>query len=346
MDTALDRLRALLDQGHEGEIAVLVRDFVRRMRAISDRALFPNLLKELTEDSDDATLLAMLWALTIHARHGDEGARQVAMELALQAEMFAHLEYERVRGLYEVARAAGISEVALTFLPNRPQMGLTVDEAEEENVALSLPLGIRKQASRTRDRLLIDRLLRDTNPQVIAVLLNNPKLRERDVVFVAAKRPTRPEVLRVVAAHPRWSTRYTVRKALACNPYTPTAISTRLLETLLRQDLVFVHSVGVLPHEVRREAQRILESRPVQAVEPAPLPAGPAPRFPDEDEEADIEAAAAEAMSMLGGPLQLVGAEKEDPGPRRVADSRDGRSWWAGDEEELDLERFLADLEG
>lgn len=342
MDPLHQRLRELLDQGHEGEIAVLARDFVRRFEAIADRALLPTLLRDLTEECDDATLLALLWALTIHARHGDDGARRVTQELAIHAEMFAHLGYDRVSELYAAARWADIGEIAAIFLPARPTRPLTVEEAVEENEALALPLGVRKQASRTRDRLLIDRLLRDTNPQVIGVLLNNPHLRERDVVFIAAKRPTQAEVLRVVGSHPRWCTRYAVRKALACNPYTPTVISLRLLETLLRQDLVFISSVGVLPEDVRQEAQRVLQSRPVQTL---PLSEPHAPPTADDEapEDEDIDAAAEAALAMLGGPLRRVGDEKE--APRLVADSHDGRSWWAGDLDDLSLEDVLAEFE-
>lgn len=323
-------------------MGALARDFVRRVEAIADRALVPTLIRELTDDCDDATLLALLWALTIHARYGDEGSRRVSQELALNAEMFAHLAYERVSDLYAAARAAGIGDIAAIFLPAWPKRNPTVEEAGAENEALTLPLGVRKQASRTRDRLLIDRLLRDTNPQVIGVLLNNPHLRERDVVFIAARRPTQAAVLRVVAAHPRWCTRYAVRKALACNPYTPVAIATRLLETLLRQDLLFIGSVGVLPPEVRAEAHKVLQCRPVQAVQ-MPQYARPAP--PEESaEDDDIDSAAEAALAMLGGPLRRVG-EPEEEAPRKVADSHDGRSWWAGGLDDASLDELLSELE-
>ena len=60
---------------------------------------------------------------------------------------------------------------------------------------------------------------------------------ERDVVSVAARRPTRSEILEIISRHRKWASRYRVRKALACNPYTPHQISRRLLSTLMYQDV-------------------------------------------------------------------------------------------------------------
>jgi hypothetical protein len=74
-------------------------------------------------------------------------------------------------------------------------------------------------------------------------------------------RPTRPEILEVLARHPRWSSRYRIRKALACNPATPDTIARRLLPTLMRQDLRHALEAGVLPAELVPEVRRMLRGR-------------------------------------------------------------------------------------
>jgi hypothetical protein len=257
-DDAAARLRALLDEP-PGEAEALARSWVARGEALSVRALFPELLRSIVEESDDASLLGGLRALTSLARGGHAGARMMSQELALNVEVFSRVPYERLVELYALAIDAGAPDVAQLFLSNRPKSRGTVEEAGAiDNEHVPLPLGVRKAAARTRDRMLLDKLLRDRNPQVISTLLNNPWLRERDVVLVAALRPTLPAVLQVVASHPKWSTRYAVRKALACNPYCPSALALRLIGTLFRQVVAFIASSSALSDEVLTEARRLL----------------------------------------------------------------------------------------
>lgn len=260
---AVERLNALVLAGPEGEAGQIAAALIQRVEGVSDRAMLAPVLGEFVHECDDAGLLASLSILTEMSRSGHSGARRVTQELAINAELFSSLDYDRVQELYAVASDAELQEVAELFLSNRHQPRNTVDEAEHENEHFMLPLGLRKAAARTTDRNVMDRLMRDTNPMVIGVLLNNPRLRERDVVFIAAKRPTKADVLRAVAAHPRWNPRYAVRKALACNPYTPSGVAMRLMATLMRQDLRFIASTSVLADDVREEARRLLaESRP------------------------------------------------------------------------------------
>ncbi|MCB9759641.1 MAG: hypothetical protein H6739_07345 [Alphaproteobacteria bacterium] len=261
LDAVIERVEVLVAEGDDGEAAALADDLVRRVTAISDRALLPTTLRTFTGEVDDAGLLACLHTLLRRSRGGHRGARQVAQELALNHQLFEQLPYDRLRDLYEAAHHADMRDLALMFFSNRGRQTRTVEESGEENEHLSLPLGVRKQAARGRDRDLLDRLMRDTNPQVIRILLNNPWLRERDVLFIAAKRPTTPEVLTVVARHRRWASRYRIRKALACNPYTPSQLAQQLLGTLLSQDLRFIAATGVLSDEVRAQAEHLLRTR-------------------------------------------------------------------------------------
>lgn len=119
-------------------------------------------------------------------------------------------------------------------------------------------VGERCTSARGRSRNKLDRLLHDRDHRVIAILLDNPLLREQDVVKIAAMRPTRPEVLELLARHRRWASRYAVRKAIACNPHTPPPISRRLVPTLLKQDLKALIGAGSIPEEVRQQARALL----------------------------------------------------------------------------------------
>jgi len=60
---------------------------------------------------------------------------------------------------------------------------------------------------------------------------------EADVVRIAAARPAVPAALTILAAHPRWSVRHPVKRALVLNPSTPLADAIRIATTLRTQEL-------------------------------------------------------------------------------------------------------------
>ena len=223
-------------------------------------------MSSFVEGCDDATLLATLNVLSLRARTGDRLFRYGAQELAMHSDMLRDgLSYDRLLDLYAAASRCGLDEVAsLFFSQKHDPRGLTVDEAAPDNPVLEIPLGRRKAHARGRDRDMLDRVMRDKNADVIAILLDNPRIVERDVVAICAMRPTRPEVLERVARHRKWATRYPVRKALSANPYTPHPIAARLMATLMVQDLRFIAGSSVLPDHVCEVARKILGQAPGQ----------------------------------------------------------------------------------
>jgi hypothetical protein len=102
---------------------------------------------------------------------------------------------------------------------------------------------------------LLLQLLRDPHPDVVAVLVDNPHITERDVLVLASRRPSTAEALAHVAASQRWMPRYGVRLALVKNPYTPVSWAVRLATTLRATDLREVVSDSHLSRLVRDQAQ-------------------------------------------------------------------------------------------
>lgn len=254
----LDRLWALLRNPVAADRCAEV--LVHRIDSIQERAVRPQAIRDFLEALDDGLFLATLHRLLARARRGEAGARAAVQELALRPDILGAMPRERAWRLVGLANRVGIDELPPLFFP--PQVDKRgLDTPDPDNQFLPLSLGLRRQAARTTDRNLLDRLLRDPDHRVIALLLDNPRLRERDVVTIAARRPTTATSLRCVADHGRWSSRYRVRKALACNPYTPAEISCRLFATLLVQDLRFILGSGVLLPEVQEEARRALARR-------------------------------------------------------------------------------------
>lgn len=121
-----------------------------------------------------------------------------------------------------------------------------------------LSLGERKSLARGRDRRFLDRALRDPHPDVIMLLLQNPRITEADVVRICALRPGRPAVLRAVFASPRWVLRPAVRRALAYNPATPEEITGALVPMLPPADLREIARDGRVPVAVRRRCFEVL----------------------------------------------------------------------------------------
>jgi hypothetical protein len=116
-------------------------------------------------------------------------------------------------------------------------------------------LGERKSLARRHDRELIARVIRDPHPDVMRILLANPRLTENDVLRLCARRPVASEVLREVFRSARWIVRYPIKVALVMNPYTPVDISLQIVPLLHEQDSKRVQEAADLSPEVRAACQ-------------------------------------------------------------------------------------------
>src|SRR5262249_48907305 len=97
----------------------------------------------------------------------------------------------------------------------------------------------------------------DPHPAVVAILLDNPHVTEGDIMKVAAMRPAAPEALAKVAAHPKWSVRHAVKRALVLNPATPLADAIRLATTLRAAELAGLAGDPALPEPLRAHAAQL-----------------------------------------------------------------------------------------
>jgi hypothetical protein len=125
-----------------------------------------------------------------------------------------------------------------------------------------LTLGERRSLARRPNRKSFDKLLADPHPQVIRLLLQNPKLTEDDVVRLVARRPARLGVLGEVARSLRWLSRSRVRLALLLNPGTPTELCMPLLPVCKRTELLEVVRATESCMVLRATAVELLERRP------------------------------------------------------------------------------------
>lgn len=236
---------------------------ILRLRSVPEVGMRRQLLLEQLRSMQPGDALAFFAEVLAGA-----ATRQAACLVALEAIHEAILQgqdqgpvYELLAEVYCLAREEENEGVARLLMITKPQRGPVEPEAVHGDLELSqLSLGERKFLARGHDRTRLDRLLLDPEPSVVRNLLRNPHLTEPDVIRLAARRPTRTEIQKVIHAS-RWGSRYRIRLALVCNPYTPTDLSLKLVGFLLHKDLRAVRNDGNLHELVREEAKRLLKKR-------------------------------------------------------------------------------------
>jgi len=111
-------------------------------------------------------------------------------------------------------------------------------------------------------------LLGSGEARVLASLLDNPRLREQDVVGIASAADAAPELLARLAGHPEWGGRHAVRLAVAANRRTPIATALRVVAILDRRGLrrlgrdATVSAIVRIGADRRLHALRRAEARP------------------------------------------------------------------------------------
>ncbi len=122
-------------------------------------------------------------------------------------------------------------------------------------------LGQRRSLAKSSVKDTLDRLISDPDPIVVSHLLTNPKIIERDIVRLVARRPNSGRILELIASHSKWSKRYAVRKSLVLNPYTPTGISIGLVDFMMTPDVKLVMESKTLHRQVKVAAMDVLKDR-------------------------------------------------------------------------------------
>lgn len=240
---------------------------LQRVRSLADPALRRRALATILAQADPAVAVAAADDLLARAaRRGDDPT--LAGGLATFIHAVGDLAYEPRQALYVAARARGADAVARLLLDASPPTVSPETLAKQltperplRGKGRPLTLGERKALARNPRRDLVLQLIRDPHPDVVAILLDSPRLTERDAVLMAAARPAVPEALTAIALHRRWSTRHMVRRALVLNPHTPVHVAMRLATTLGLADWREIAGDLHLPEPLRAHAAGLLGTR-------------------------------------------------------------------------------------
>ncbi len=101
-------------------------------------------------------------------------------------------------------------------------------------------------------------LIHDPNRAVQLAIISNPRISDEEVAVIAWSKGADDEVLRRIADNHQWVKYYPVRLGLAWNPKTPLMISTKLLNTLMPEDLSKVAKSKDVPIAVAHAARRLI----------------------------------------------------------------------------------------
>ena len=245
---------------------------IGRLKAIRDMRMRVLALAAAFREGDPGEWVQALAAIIARAHHVDDADALETVEAITHAAAAPELEYATRQALYSAAVTHGLPAIARLFLVASPpseiphqlkkQLG---PERPLRPADRPLTLGERKALARThrRDKLLL--MIRDPHPAVVAIVLDNPHVTEGDVVKMASTRPAVPEALAKIAAHPRWSVRHPVKRALVLNPSTPLADAIRIATTLRGPELAELAGDHSLPEPLRQHATEMLaalQSRP------------------------------------------------------------------------------------
>jgi hypothetical protein len=226
-----------LDDEAESEAESDAYAVAMKLAALPERDMRVARLREILTER---TAEEAAWLLDALATAGRAGGPPFDLSLLAAVDLTCGdtLPYAHRRAIFEAARARGLAaceELLMTDLAVADTRG----NAPRPLVPGTRPLtlGERKSLARSWRRDVLERLLADPHAEVVALLLANPHLTQRDILCIATSRRSSPRVLHLVLGARRWGVDPRVRRALVRNPNLPTATALRLVGLLNRIEL-------------------------------------------------------------------------------------------------------------
>lgn len=149
-----------------------------------------------------------------------------------------------------------LADVAAT--PHVPAAVRVKAEGSLKDLLRDLRLGEKVALARIATPPLIQALLAESAPKVLGGLLDNPRMREADLLQALRRPDVSPSLIAAVADSPRWAEKYFVRLELVLQPRTPLPIAMLQLSSLVKRDLVRVKEARGLRPLIQVAAERLL----------------------------------------------------------------------------------------
>jgi hypothetical protein len=126
---------------------------------------------------------------------------------------------------------------------------------------LNMGIPEKMRLAQTGDKEARTLLAREPNKQILACLLQNPRISDQEILSFAKEKTLPEEILSLLSKRKEWTKKYPVRLALAQNPKTPLALSLRLIRTFRDFDLRKIAKSKDVSVHVASGARKILMAR-------------------------------------------------------------------------------------
>jgi hypothetical protein len=120
-------------------------------------------------------------------------------------------------------------------------------EAAISEKMLSIPLGVKMSLARKASCNVIIRLMEDGMKEVVPLCLENPFITEGVICKVVNMKRIASHVIRRIADHPKWSSRYDVQWSLIRNNHAPLRRVVQFLKNIKTGDLRELYSAPEVP---------------------------------------------------------------------------------------------------
>lgn len=125
----------------------------------------------------------------------------------------------------------------------------------------TMALGLKKSLAKRAVGNVLLKLMQTQDDEVIALCLNNPRLLESHLYKIIGRKDTSAKTIMLIAGHPNWSLRPSVRFALVRSEHTPLLLTERFLHTIPLPNLRDLYDDPSLPASTRPLVHREILAR-------------------------------------------------------------------------------------
>jgi hypothetical protein len=196
---------------------------------------------------------------------------EVLEEVARRKPLLKSYRVKRALALHpRTPRLAGLRLLRDLYLMDLVQFALSPAvsaelkrTAEDQLVSRlpQLPLGQKITLARRGPARVAGALLAEGHTQVLAVVLDNPRLTEAQILKALSREKLPLAVVPAIVGHKKWSHSYNVRLALVRHPMSPLATILAYLPELTVSDLRELAAPGVVLENLRRYLQAEVQRR-------------------------------------------------------------------------------------
>ena len=206
------------------------------------------------------------WVLDGLATAGRAGGAPFDLALIAAVDLCGseRFAYEERRAIFAAAERLGL-EACQELLYSSSDHAISQEDAARPRSlipgARPLTLGERKALARSWDRSSLEKLINDPHPDVVALVVANPRVTEDDILRLATARRATATALQLIMDAPRWKARPRVRRALLRNPKLSEASALRLVGLLNRAELLEIKNDTQLSPRILHAIRRRLAPR-------------------------------------------------------------------------------------